>query len=72
MYQGIELTNINESSENSENSESNEHSENTVITIPNTETESQSCWHENRCTFLFLFSAALGFLWVGLNLGGYI
>ena len=66
MDQGIELTNINESSESSESSE------NTVITIPNTETESQSCWHENRCTILFYSSTALGFLWVGLNLGGYI
>ena len=66
MDQGIELTNINESSESSESSE------NTVITIPNTETESSSCWHENRCTILFYSSTALGFLWVGLNLGGYI
>ena len=66
MDQGIELTNINESSENSESNE------NTVITIPNTETESSSCWHENRCTSLFYSSTALGFLWVGLNLGGYI
>jgi hypothetical protein len=69
MDQGIELTNINESSESSENNESNE---NTVITIPNTETESSSCWHENRCTIFFYSSTALGFLWVGLNLGGYI
>ena len=51
---------------------SSESSENTVITIPNTETESSSCWHENRCTILFYSSTALGFLWVGLNLGGYI
>tara|TARA_B100001123_G_C14953829_1_gene884843 strand:- start:79 stop:261 length:183 start_codon:yes stop_codon:yes gene_type:complete len=60
MNPEVELTNI------------SEHGENTIITIPNTETESPSCWHENRCTILFYSSTALGFLWVGLNLGGYI
>ena len=60
MNPEVELTNI------------SEHGENTIITIPNTETKSPSCWHENRCTILFYSSTALGFLWVGLNLGGYI
>jgi len=41
---------------------------NVIIRAP----ESQSCWRENKCSILFLFTAALGFVWVGLNLGGFI
>lgn len=36
------------------------------------EPKPQSCWGENKSALLFLFTAALGFLWVGLNLGGYV
>ena len=34
--------------------------------------ESQSCWCENKSAILFLLSATLGFVWVGLNLGGFV
>ena len=36
------------------------------------ESKPQSCWCENKCALLFLFTAALGFVWVGLNVGGLV
>ena len=70
MNREIELTDLseNQSEPVSPSSTSPCPSENVIIEIPRT----PSCWKENRCTILFWSSAALGFLWVGLNLGGYI
>ena len=41
-------------------------SENQIVEKP------PSCYSENKCALLFLFSATLGLLWVSLNISGYI
>ena len=63
MNQEIELTDLSENRIVVEPS-----SENVIIEIHPT----PSCWSEHKCAILFFFSAALGFLWIGLNLSGYV
>ena len=47
-----------------------EPSENVIINIEDSEIPS---WlSENKCALLFLFTAILGFIWVFLNIGGYL
>ena len=70
MNREIELTDLieNQTEPESPSSTSPCPSENVIIEIPPT----PSRCSEHKCAILFLFSSALGFLWVGLNLGGYI
>ena len=60
MSQEIELTNISE----------NQVNENVIVDIRTS--GHSSCWYKNKSSILFLSAAAIGFLWVGLNIEGYI
>ena len=56
MSQEIELTNISE----------NQVNENVIVDIGTS--DHSSCWYKNKCSILFLSAAAIGFLWIGLNI----
>ena len=56
MSQEIELTNISE----------NQVNENVIVYIRTS--DHSSCWYKNKCAILFLSAAAIGFLWIGLNI----